>query len=266
MARLYRAEEADVGTTARIKDLPCSAPGCNRSALLRSGGGPVCNRHYQMWIRYAAFQAPPRDKAQTVFACAHCGSAFERGYTVSRERAAGRQYCGIECETAGKAARTAARTPNRFWALVDVKGKDECWPWKGHRSPLGYGRFTNKRGDTQQAHRIAYRLANGSLDQRLFVCHACDNPPCCNPSHLWLGTHRQNMDDMFAKGRNATPPVIRGEKSSTSKLNKEQVLRAIKSSEPDRIIAARYGVTAAAIYNIRHGKAWSHVTGIKRHA
>lgn len=266
MSRLYRSEEADVGTTARVKDLPCSAPGCDRNALLRSGGGPACNRHYQMWLRYAAFQAPPRDRAQTVFTCAHCSSSFERGYTVSRERASGRQYCNIECERAGKTARAEAGTPDRFWALVAVGEQNECWPWQGHKKPLGYGRFTNRPGDIQQAHRMAYRLAKGSFDERLFVCHACDNPSCCNPSHLWLGTHRQNMDDMFAKKRHSAPPVLRGERSLNARLTKSDVLQVVKSSEPDRALAARFGVTAAAIYNIRHGKAWSHVTGIKRHA
>ena len=82
-----------------------------------------------------------------------------------------------------------------FWSHVDIRGVEECWPWKGKPNRFGYGRY---RGE--YAHRIAYELGNGPLDG-LCSLHACDNPPCQNPSHLFKGTKRDNANDMISKGR-----------------------------------------------------------------
>lgn len=79
-------------------------------------------------------------------------------------------------------------------------GPDECWPWLGFRDSLGYGRFaTHKQG--WFASRVAWFLANGNQQPEGFVCHSCDNPPCVNPAHLWLGDARSNTRDMIAKRR-----------------------------------------------------------------
>lgn len=89
----------------------------------------------------------------------------------------------------------------KFWANVDVRGEDECWPWRGSTDPKGYGYFYDGTRTTR-AHRIALasklgrRLAKGECG-----CHSCDNPPCCNPSHLWPGSTGDNIKDMFAKRR-----------------------------------------------------------------
>lgn len=90
----------------------------------------------------------------------------------------------------------------RFWSKVDKRGPDECWPWKGVRSSDGYGAFKIK-GVFVGAHRVAYAIhARISLEQiPAEVCHHCDNPPCVNPDHLFLGTHQDNMTDRNKKGR-----------------------------------------------------------------
>lgn len=92
----------------------------------------------------------------------------------------------------------------RFWAKIDKRGPDECWEWLGSRKDKGYGQVqrTDESGrKVLSSHRLAWEIANGPIPTGLFVCHHCDNPPCCNPAHLWLGTCRDNIHDMHAKGR-----------------------------------------------------------------
>lgn len=87
----------------------------------------------------------------------------------------------------------------RFWSKVDVRGPDECWPWTKSLSS-GYG--TLKVGkNSYRSNRIAFFLSNGFIDDKLLVCHKCDNRKCCNPAHLFLGTYTDNMMDMVGKGR-----------------------------------------------------------------
>jgi hypothetical protein len=87
--------------------------------------------------------------------------------------------------------------PERFWARVE-KLSTGCWEWSGFRNLArgGYGYVEGRR-----AHRVAWELANGPIPEGLHVCHRCDNPPCCNPSHLWLGTDLDNARDKIAKRR-----------------------------------------------------------------
>lgn len=93
----------------------------------------------------------------------------------------------------------------RFLKLVDVKGPDECWEWQGYVDDKGYGRFGYVKG-ADSAPQASYILFTGKRikrknGKRLCVCHKCDNPPCVNPNHLWLGTHKDNMYDRDIKKR-----------------------------------------------------------------
>lgn len=90
---------------------------------------------------------------------------------------------------------------NDFWTHVEVRGLDECWPWKLSKSPKGYGVASTTNG-TKSAARVAYALAYGeAVPPDKEACHSCDNPPCCNPNHIWIGTHTENMRDASNKGR-----------------------------------------------------------------
>lgn len=100
--------------------------------------------------------------------------------------------------------RSAVMTPGlweRFWDRVDVGEPDVCWPWTAGKGETGYGHFQPIRNLTLRAHRLAYEYARGTFRRDLHVLHSCDNPSCCNPAHLWLGTRFDNQQDAVAKGR-----------------------------------------------------------------
>ncbi len=83
---------------------------------------------------------------------------------------------------------------------VTKGGPDECWEWRGVRNQAGYG-VAYCAGLKIPAHRVAYMLAKGEIPEGLIIMHKCDNPPCCNPAHVFLGTSRENNEDTINKGR-----------------------------------------------------------------
>ena len=147
------------------------------------------------------------------------------------------------------------RSPEQFWPRVAVGKSDECWEWTGPRQRDGYGRL-NWMGKANKAHRVAMSLTDGDWNSRLHVLHHCDNPPCCNPAHLWRGTNRDNHDDMVSKGRRVT---LRGAEHPNAKLTADQV-RYIRTSQKFKTeLAKELGVSPVLIYRIMKGQKWRHV-------
>lgn len=143
-----------------------------------------------------------------------------------------------------------------FWAKVDVKGPDECWLWIGKRRPLGYG-VVKRCGIDLCAHRYAVEITtNTKLEPRQVVMHACDNPPCCNPRHLKVGTQRENMADMTEKGRRRS---AQGISNSSRKLIEADVYAIRASLQTSADLAKRYGVSLPAIISIWRRRTWSHL-------
>ena len=137
-------------------------------------------------------------------------------------------------------------------------GPDDCWLWTGSKDPKGYG-YLREGTKSIRVHRIAYELHNGSIPNGKCVCHRCDNPSCLNPNHLWLGTHRENMEDMAQKGR-AWKPTWFGETNPSSKLNLEKVkeIRArYNNGEPQRSIAKDYGIHQVTVSDIVTYASWN---------
>ena len=151
------------------------------------------------------------------------------------------------------------RQLRNLWPKIDVRGPDECWEWTAERNHRGYGRVKLNKV-RYSAHRIAYKLAKGDPGN-LFVCHSCDNPKCCNPNHLWLGTQADNVHDCVKKGRLVDN---RGERSGNHILTERQV-RAIKAAlipsvfGVSKLLAQKYGVSPQLICDIKAGRRWRHV-------
>jgi HNH endonuclease len=169
-----------------------------------------------------------------------------------------------------------------FWSRVD-KGngsKTNCWIWikkfkvrsvreTGGRAEWsrekarGYGKFSY-RGRTEKAHRVAWRIAYGPIPDGMHVCHRCDNPACVNYHHLFLGTDKDNLADMEAKGRKKAWGFLycKGEAHPQVKLTEKKVreIRALHAKGiRSKQVAERYGVTPTSVRHIVRRATWAHV-------
>ncbi len=185
------------------------------------------------------------------------GSALVRDCDVARCIAPEHRHDGsvAEHERFSRERREAA-----FWARVDMSGgADACWEWTGPTPERdGWRAYpsTQIHGTAMSAHRAAWAFTHGAVPQGMFVCHSCDNPPCCNPSHLWLGTPAQNSADMAAKGR-ARPGrkrpdclTARGEDAVMAKLTNAQVgeMRELYATGrfTQAVLGRRFGISTMA--------------------
>lgn len=138
---------------------------------------------------------------------------------------------------------------NRFEKFVHPVPWSGCWIWSGSIHPEGYGRFGYK-GKTQKAHRVSYELHRGEIPSGKLVCHACDEPSCVNPNHLFLGTNDDNQADKAKKGRAAKKLSL-----AKAMMIKQSLSRGAKIID----LAKEFGVTHTVIVNIKSGKIWKGV-------
>lgn len=143
---------------------------------------------------------------------------------------------------------------DRFWEKVDKTG--DCWVWTGAKHHYGYGLILQEPGAKPKlsvTHRVSWRLHFGEIPEGMQVLHQCDNPPCVNPSHLRLGTQKDNMAEQRERSR--TPL---GEQRAHTKLTLTQV-REIKRRRGEKLreLGAEFGVADTTIWKIQHGKKWA---------
>ena len=144
---------------------------------------------------------------------------------------------------------------------VKKTGKNGCWSWTGNVNPKGYG--TIKRGYNENnivAHRASWEVHRGPIPDGMLVLHKCDNPPCTNPDHLFLGTHQDNMDDMVTKERQSK---LTGENHGRAKLTEKEVLEirdlyGFHHYERNEL-ALKFNISYATIGDIIHFRSWKNI-------
>jgi hypothetical protein len=156
------------------------------------------------------------------------------------------------------AGRIHGNDEERFWSKVEKRGPGECWIWTGGLNTSGYGQFQLRRKSVG-AHRWMYEHTIGKIPDGLLVCHTCDNPPCVNPAHLWLGTNGDNMRDSSQKGRRVG--LQAGTNNGRAILTPDDVreIRRVYTGKYGelRTLARRYGVTDTTIASAVKGQTWS---------
>jgi hypothetical protein len=150
-------------------------------------------------------------------------------------------------------------TMQDFFSFVPLDDPDEnvCTLWQGPKYAQGYGQFSNKLGISTRAHRAIWEIAYGKIPKGQFVCHKCDNPLCIRLSHLFLGTPKENMEDMIKKGRALK---AKGEKSGNAILT-ETIVLAIRKMAANgvliRTISETFAVQKQLVRRIIKRKDWA---------
>lgn len=134
-----------------------------------------------------------------------------------------------------------------------VNASTGCWEWTGLRNERGYGLIGASDGNVLM-HRASYHVFNGPIDADKYVLHRCDNPPCVNPEHLYLGSKADNAKDCRERMR-----AYRDGKHYNAKLSVDAVRLIRSSSEADRLLAKQHGVSIASVRKIRAGQSWRHI-------
>lgn len=149
----------------------------------------------------------------------------------------------------------AQRIPlsHRLDCVNRTGGDAACWPWQG-RTHGGYGTL-KVNGTTAQAHRVAWELVNGPIPKGLCVCHSCDNRPCCNPAHLFLGTSADNTADCVAKGRQVKG--VDCHKAVLTPVDVRQIRAAANVTVKD--LALKYKVSISTIWHVLRRATWKSV-------
>jgi hypothetical protein len=150
----------------------------------------------------------------------------------------------------------------RFWAKVARAGADECWRWTDAENARGYGRFKIVSHCSATAHRVAWALANRSDPGAFLVRHKCDNPACCNPQHLELGTHADNSNDKMVRGRwrGGDQAGVNNPRALLAAEHVAEIVRCFNEGLNNKQIADRVPIGHSMVSKIRVGLMWRRET------
>jgi len=149
----------------------------------------------------------------------------------------------------------------RFWRRVEPQNGGKCRNWLGTCGSHGYG-MVSRNGKNVRTHRVAYELVFGEFNVAFDVLHKCDNPLCCNPEHLYLGTDVENQRDAAQRGGHKAKM---GEQHPMARLNSSDIINIRNSFHKkgvfQHVLAKQYGVTKTQISRIVHNRVWKSVGG-----
>lgn len=155
-----------------------------------------------------------------------------------------------------RAKRIYGTLAERFWAKVDKTSETGCWVWTAYRFHDGYGAI-EINGRHAKAHRVSYELNIGPILDGLCVCHKCDNKICVRPDHLFADTQKENVTDMYRKGRDADR---KGTNNPLAKLTDVQVREMRSDPRPQRVIAKEFNVSQSLVGLIKRRARWRHIS------
>ena len=207
---------------------------------IKRGGGKYCSRLCFEKMRKARIP----DKW-----CEHCKEPLKRSKKTKRYK-----YCSLSYSAKHREAGRVVDTVKLF--LSNINKTDSCWLYTKCMSSAGYGRIVIKQKFVG-AHRFSYEYFKGEIQDGMFVCHTCDNPPCVNPGHLFLGTAADNNHDKIKKGRDQ-----RGESHWKSRFTMDEVVQIkamLSSGVPASKIARDLSVHPQTIHSIKQGRTWNAV-------
>lgn len=206
----------------------------------------------QRFSRLLVVEKLPSKNGRTLWKCL-CDCGNEKEVSGKHLLSESTKSCGCFRSDNSSALRTNSAILFKDRLLLMPSG---CLEWQGSRDKSGYGTFRSGKRD-YKAHRFAYEKAFGIIPKGIVICHTCDNPPCCNPDHLFAGTTKDNSKDCVSKGRQA-----KGDKNGNSKLN-DHVVRLIKEAHQKGYtqtkIAEIYATDQTNVSKIVRGTAWKHV-------
>ena len=193
--------------------------------------------------------------------CKNCGKENRvHEYTVDQGEGL---FCDRSCVSSYRRKPSVIKA--RFWSYVAIGGEDDCWPYIGAVTSKGYGSFTfylkNKRVSMVSS-RFAWTATFGVISKSVEVCHNCpsgDNPVCCNPKHLFLGTHKDNMQDMQRKNRRIPSQGVNHYRATLSDDDVREIIHMSKIGHEQRFIAKVFNKSQATIWAIIHRKIWKSV-------
>ncbi len=186
--------------------------------------------------------------------CMWCNKDMIVGIYKLRKKAG--KFCSRKC-TQEYFHQNKIHDIERFFINISRKPhKDNCWIWGAAKNLKGYG-ITTVDLKSYAAHRYSWIIHFGQISSDQLVCHKCDNPSCVNPEHLFLGTQKDNIQDMLKKGRQRNQF---GEKNNKAKLteNDVQIIREkLKQGISQKKIGSEFGVSQSSIHRIKHNICWS---------
>lgn len=216
----------------------------------------ICGAIFKPRIRQSRFcsyvcAAVAKTVPHEALRCLACKESF------SASPCAKRKYCSLDCAYKDR-QRLALE---EFWSHVDRRGPNDCWPWIAALDKKGYGKVGIRSLDQcgRGAHQVAYVITHNMdpIPEGINVCHSCDNPPCCNPAHLFLGTQKDNLKDCAVKMRTA-----RGSANGQAKLTEDNIRQIFILKDrgaSSKRLAEMFSITRGSITRILAGGRWAHI-------